>query len=176
MLIPKNTTIPTKKAETFTTAADDQPSVEVQVFQGERPMAEDNKKIGQFHLDGIPPAPRGTPQIEVGFDLDANGVLSVSAKNLGTQKQQTIRIEASSGMSKDEVGRMKRDAEVHADDEDKRRREYAEAKNVAETRIHTIEKTLAGAGPAVSAADRAPIDRATAKVREALGGRQTLRR
>ncbi|QEL16813.1 molecular chaperone DnaK [Limnoglobus roseus] len=169
VLIPKNTTIPTKKSQVFTTASDDQQAVEVEVFQGERPMSKDNKKIGQIHMEGIPPAPRGTPQIEVTFDLDANGVLSVSAKDLGTQKEHTIRIEASSGMSKAEVERMKQDAEQNAE-EDKRRREFAEAKNAAENRIHLVERTLAGAGTAVTASDRVPIDRATAKVREALGG------
>ena len=168
VMIPKNTTIPTKKSEVFTTAADNQPSVEVQVFQGERPMARDNKMIGNFHLDGIPPAPRQVPKVEVTFDLDANGVLSVSAKDLGTGKQQQIRIEGSSGLNKDEVERMKRDAELHAD-EDKRKREFADAKNDAENRIHLIEKSLKEAGDKVSEADKAPIDAAIRKVREALG-------
>jgi molecular chaperone DnaK len=172
VLIPKNTTIPTKKSEVFTTAADGQPSVEVQVFQGERPMAQDNKKIGQFHLDGIPPAPRGTPKIEVTFDLDANGVLSVSARDMGTGKQQQIRIEASSGMTKDEVERMKRDAELHAD-EDKKKREFAEAKNEAENRIHLIEKTMKEAGDKITEADKAPINAAIQKVKDAIG-RQDL--
>ena len=172
VLIPKNTTIPSRKSEVFTTAADGQPSVEVQVFQGERPMATDNKRIGQFHLDGIPPAPRGTPKIEVTFDLDANGVLSVSAKDMGSGKQQSIRIEGSSGLSKDEVERMKRDAELHAD-EDKKKREFAEVKNEAENRIHLIEKTLADAGDKVTDADKAPVTAAVQKVRDAIG-RQDL--
>jgi molecular chaperone DnaK len=132
-------------------------------------MAADNKRIGQFHLDGIPPAPRGTPKIEVSFDLDANGVLSVSAKDMGTGKQQSIRIEGSSGLNKDEVEKMKRDAELHAD-EDKRKREFADAKNEAENRIHLIEKTLKDAGDKVSEGDKAPIDKAIEKVREALKG------
>ena len=172
VMIPKNTTIPTKKTEVFTTAADGQPSVEVQVFQGERPMARDNKQIGTFHLDGIPPAPRGTPKVEVSFDLDANGVLSVSAKDLGTGKSQQIRIEASSGMTKEEVERMKRDAELHAD-EDKKKREFADAKNEAENRIHLIEKTMKDAGDKISDADKAPIEAAIQKVKDAIG-RQDL--
>jgi molecular chaperone DnaK len=168
VLIPKNTTIPTKKSEVFTTAADNQPSVEVVVCQGERPMARDNKLIGQFHLDGIPPAPRQVPKIEVTFDLDANGVLSVSAKDMGTGKQQSIRIEGSSGMSKDEVERMKRDAESHAE-EDRRKREFADAKNEAENRIHLIEKAFTEAGDKITESDKAPINAAITKVRDAIG-------
>ncbi len=168
VMIPRNTTIPKKASDKFTTAVDNQPSVEVQVFQGERPMAQDNKKIGTFHLDGLPPAPRQVPQIEVTFEIDANGVLSVSAKDLGTGKQQQIRIEGASGMSKDEVDKMKRDAELHAED-DKRKRELADAKNGAESRIHQIEKMLADAGDKVTEQDKAPINAAIAKVKEALG-------
>jgi molecular chaperone DnaK len=168
VMIPRNTTIPTKKFDKFTTAADNQPSVEVQVFQGERPMARDNKLIGTFHLDGIPPAPRQVPQIEVTFELDANGVLSVSAKDLGTGKQQQIRIEGSSGMTKDEVEKMKRDAELHAE-EDKQKRESAEAKNTAESRIHAVEKAMKEAGDKLSDSDKAPVNAAIQKVKDALG-------
>ena len=121
-LIPRNTTIPTRKSEMFSTAADNQTSVEVHVLQGERPMARDNRTLGRFHLDGIPPAPRGVPQIEVTFDIDANGIVNVSAKDLGTNKEQKITITASSGLSKDEVDRMMREAESHADEDKKRRR------------------------------------------------------
>src|SRR5437588_9670832 len=158
-MIQRNTAIPTKKSEKFTTAADNQPSVEVKVYQGERPMARDNKPIGTFHLDGIPPAPRGVPQIEVTFDIDANGVLNVSAKDLGTGKENTIRIEGSSGMSPDEIERMKRDAEAHAD-EDKRKRELIDERNKAETMIYTIEKSLKDAGDRVKESDKAPIQSA----------------
>jgi molecular chaperone DnaK len=168
VMIPRNTTIPKKASDKFTTAVDNQPSVEVQVFQGERPMAQDNKKIGTFHLDGIPPAPRQVPQIEVTFEIDANGVLSVSAKDLGTGKQQQIRIEGASGLSKDEVDKMKRDAELHAD-EDKQKRELADAKNAAETRIHQIEKMLGEAADKITDQDKAPINAAVGRVREALG-------
>ena len=168
VMIPRNTTIPKRASDKFTTAVDNQPSVEVQVFQGERPMAQDNKKIGTFHLDGLPPAPRQVPQVEVAFEIDANGVLSVSAKDLGTGKLQQIRIEGASGMNKEEVEKMKRDAELHAD-EDKQKREFADAKNAAEGRIHQIEKMFAEAGDKITDADKAPIEAAVAKVKEAVG-------
>lgn len=171
-MVPRNTTIPTRKPEVFTTAADNQPSVEVEVFQGERPMADDNKKIGSFHLDGITPAPARVPKIEVVFEIDANGVLSVTAKDMGTQKQQSIRIEGSSGMSKDEVEKMKRDAELHAD-EDKRKKEFADAKNEAENRIYAVEKAMNEAGDKIGESDKAPVNAAIQKVREAIG-RQDL--
>jgi molecular chaperone DnaK len=169
VLIPKNTTIPVKRSQVFTTAADNQPSVEVQVFQGERPMAQDNRKLGVFHLDGIPPAPRSVPQIEVTFDLDANGILNVTAKDQGTGKEVSRRIEQGSGMSKDEVERMKRDAEVHAD-EDKKKREFADAKVEAENKVFQVEKILREQGEKVSANDKAPIERAMEKVKEAVKG------
>src|SRR5207249_229507 len=168
-MIQRNTAIPTKKSEKFTTAADSQPSVEVKVYQGERPMARDNKPIGTFHLDGIPPAPRGVPQIEVTFDIDANGVLNVSAKDLGTGKENKIRIEGSSGMSQEEVERMRHEAETHAD-EDKRRRELVDARNKAENMIYTIEKTLKDSGDKIKESDRAPIQSAVEKLKQAASG------
>jgi molecular chaperone DnaK len=168
-MIPRNTTIPHKKSEKFTTAADNQPSVEVKVYQGERPMAKDNKAIGTFHLDGIPPAPRGTPQIEVTFDIDANGVLNVSAKDLGTGKENKIRIEGSSGLSADEIERMKRDAEIHAS-EDKRKRELADARNEADARINQIEKLLKDNADKIRDTDKAPILSAVEKLKQKASG------
>ncbi|MBI4132262.1 MAG: molecular chaperone DnaK [Candidatus Sungbacteria bacterium] len=144
-LIEKNTTIPTSKSQIFSTAADGQTSVEVHVLQGERPMAGDNKTLGRFILDGIPPAPRGMPQVEVTFDIDANGILSVKAKDKATSKEQSIRIEASTGLSKDEIEKLKRDAEAHAE-EDKKKREAVEARNIADAMVYTAEKALRDAG------------------------------
>merc|ERR1712093_219144 len=140
-LIDSNTTIPTNKSEVFSTAAENQPSVEIHVLQGERSMAKDNKTIGRFHLDGIPPAPRGVPQIEVSFDIDANGILNVSAKDKGTGKEQKIRIEASSGLSEDEIKKMKEEAEKHAE-EDKKIKDEADKVNAADGMIFQTEKQL----------------------------------
>ena len=168
-LIERNTTIPTKKSEIFSTAADNQPSVDIHVFQGERKMSRDNREIGNFHLDGIPPAPRGRPQIEVTFDLDANGILNVSAKDLGTGKEQKITITASSGLSKEEIERMRKDAEVHAA-EDAKRREDVEARNQAENICYQVEKTLSENADKIPADTKAPVEKAVADLKEALKG------
>jgi molecular chaperone DnaK len=166
-LIPRNTTIPTKKGETFSTAADSQTSVEVHVLQGERPMARDNRTLGRFHLSGLPPAPRGVPQIEVTFDIDANGIVNVSAKDQATQKEQKITITASSGLSKDEVDRMMREAESHAD-EDKKRKEEIETRNQADQAAYAAERMLKDAGEKLPATDRASIESAIGDLKQAI--------
>jgi molecular chaperone DnaK len=169
VLIPRNTTIPTKKSETFSTAADNQTSVEIHVLQGERPLARDNRTLGRFHLMGIAPAPRGMPQIEVTFDIDANGILNVSAKDMATGKQQQITITASSGLAKDEVERMVREAETHAAD-DARRREEIELRNQTDSLVYSTERTLAEHGAKVSSADRAAVEQALNEAKAALNG------
>ena len=171
-LIDRNTTIPTRKSEVFSTASDSQPSVEVHVLQGERQMARDNKSLGKFHLDGIPPAPRGVPQIEVTFDIDANGVVNVSAKDRATSKEQKITITGSSGLSKDEVDKMMKDAELHAE-EDRKRREQIETRNKAEQAAYQAERMLADAGDKLTDADKQPVTEAIAAVRTALEGDDT---
>jgi molecular chaperone DnaK len=168
-LIERNTTIPTKKSETFTTAADSQTSVEVHVLQGERPMARDNRTLGKFHLVGIPPAPRGVPQIEVTFDIDANGIVNVKAKDTATGKEQAITITASSGLTKDDIEKMVHEAEAHAD-EDKERRQEIEVKNQADSMAYSVERQLAEHGDKVPAADKTAIEDAIKEVREALNG------
>jgi molecular chaperone DnaK len=166
-LIQRNTTIPTRKSEVFSTAADSQSSVEVHVLQGERPMARDNRTLGRFHLDGIPLAPRGVPQIEVTFDIDANGIVNVSAKDKGTGKEQKITITASSGLKKEEVDRMMREAEAHAE-EDKRRKEEIEKRNQADQAVYAAEKMLKEMGDKVPASDKQAVEAAMADVKKAL--------
>jgi molecular chaperone DnaK len=166
-LIPRNTTIPTKKSERFTTAADSQPSVEVHVLQGERPMARDNRTLGRFHLDGIPPAPRGVPQIEVTFDIDANGILNVSAKDTATGKQQHIAITSSSGLSKEEIDKMVKEAEANAAD-DARHKQEIEVRNQTDSLVYSTERTLSEHGSKLAEADRKAIDDALAEAKEAL--------
>ncbi|HMK44098.1 MAG TPA: molecular chaperone DnaK, partial [Dissulfurispiraceae bacterium] len=165
-MIERNTTIPTKKSQIFSTAADNQPAVTVKVHQGEREMASDNKLLGVFELADIPPAPRGIPQIEVTFDIDANGIIHVSAKDMGTGKEQSIKITASSGLSKDEVEKMVKDAELHAE-EDKKRKELIEVKNTADTLIYSVEKSLKDYGDKITAEEKTQIEEALQKCRKA---------
>ncbi|MGH9255260.1 MAG: molecular chaperone DnaK [Vicinamibacterales bacterium] len=171
-LIPRNTTIPTRKSEVFSTAADSQTSVEVHVLQGERPLARDNRTLGRFQLVGNPPAPRGEPQIEVTFDIDANGIVNVSAKDMGTGKEQKITITASSGLSKDEVDRMKKDAESHAE-EDKKRREDIEIRNRADQSVYAAEKMLQDMGGKLAAADKAAVESAIESLKSAMSANDT---
>ncbi len=166
-LITRNTTIPTRKSEIFSTAADNQTSVEVHVLQGERPMARDNRTLGRFHLVGLPPAPRGVPQIEVTFDIDANGIVNVSAKDLGTQKEQKITITASSGLSKDEVDKMVSEASSHAE-EDKKRREEIETRNHADQAVYAAERLLKDTGDKLGASDRQAIESAMESLKSAI--------
>ena len=168
-LIEKNTTVPTKKSQIFSTAADNQPAVSIHVLQGEREMAQDNKTIGRFELSDIPPAPRGVPQIEVTFDLDANGILSVAAKDLGTGKHQSIKITASSGLTKEEIDRMTKDAELHAD-EDKRRKELVETRNSADALVHATEKSLKDLGDKVDAETKGNVEKEMENVKKVKDG------
>jgi molecular chaperone DnaK len=171
-LIPRNTTIPTRKSETFSTAADSQTSVEVHVLQGERPLARDNRTLGRFQLVGIPSAPRGVPQIEVTFDIDANGMVNVSAKDLGTGKEQKITITASSGLSKDEVDRMMKDADAHAE-EDRKRREEIETRNRADQAVYAAEKMTQEMGDKLGAADKAAVETAIQSLKTAMSANDT---
>lgn len=168
-LIEKNTTIPTRKSQTFSTATDNQPAVSIHVLQGEREMAGDNKTLGRFELVGIPPAPRGVPQVEVTFDIDGNGIVHVSAKDLGTGKEQSIKITASSGLSKDEIDRMVKDAESHSE-EDKKRKELVEVRNQLDSMVYQTEKTLADLGEKVSADDKGKINSAIEEAKKSLEG------
>jgi molecular chaperone DnaK len=166
-LIPRNTTIPTRKSEVFSTAADNQTSVEVHVLQGERPLARDNRTLGRFQLVGLPPAPRGIPQVEVTFDIDANGIVNVSAKDMGTGKEQKITITASSGLSKDEVDKMMKDAEAHAE-EDRKRREEIETRNKADQAVYGAEKMMQDMGAKLAASDKAAVEAGIEAVKSAL--------
>ncbi len=168
-LIEKNTTIPTKKSQVFSTAADNQPAVSIHVLQGERQMAGDNRTLGRFELVGIPPAPRGIPQIEVAFDIDANGIVHVNAKDLGTGKEQSIKITASSGLSESEIEKLVKDAEAHAE-EDKKRKELIEARNHADALVYSVEKNIKEFGDKVDASEKSKIEDAIAKVKKALEG------
>src|SRR5690606_36220508 len=165
-LIEANTTIPNKKSEVFSTASDNQPSVEIHILQGERPMASQNRTIGRFHLDGIPPAPRGVPQIEVTFDIDANGILHVSAKDKATGKEQKIRIEASSGLTDEEIARMKQEAEANAE-ADRKAKEEADKLNAADALIFSTEKQLSEYGDKIGADKKSPIEAGLKKLKDA---------
>jgi len=165
VLISKNTTVPTSKTQIFSTAADNQPSVEIHVLQGERSMSKDNKSLGRFMLDGFPSAPRGVPQIEVSFDIDANGILNVSAKDKATDKTQSIRIEGSCGVSEEEIEKMKKEAEIHAS-QDKEKKELIETKNVADTLVYSSEKTLKEAGDNVSEEDKKNAEEKIAELKK----------
>ena len=171
-LIERNTTIPAERKNTFSTAADSQTAVTVRVFQGERKMATQNRLLGEFNLEGIPPAPRGVPQIEVKFDIDQNGILNVSARDVGTGKQASVKIEQSSGLSKDEIERMRRDAEEHAED-DKRQFELAEARNKAQNLIYQLEKQMTENKEKLTDNDREPLNKAIEKVRAAAATTET---
>src|SRR3984957_18683116 len=169
VLIPRNTTIPTRKSEVFSTAADNQPSVEIHVMQGERKMAPDNRTLGKFHLMGIPPAPRGMPQVEMTFDIDANGILNVSAKDRATNKEQKITITASTGLSKEEAEKMRSDAEAHAED-DKKKLAEIEARNILDNRVYQVEKLIADNRDKLSESDTKPVEEAVAAAKTALAG------
>jgi molecular chaperone DnaK len=168
-LIEKNTTIPTKKSQVFSTAADNQPAVSIHVLQGEREMAGGNKTLGRFELVGIPAAPRGVPQIEVAFDIDANGIVNVSAKDLATNKEQSIKITASSGLSEEEIDKLVKDAELHAE-EDKKKKELVEARNAADSLVYTTEKSLKDLGDKVDAETKANVESAVADLKKAMEG------
>jgi molecular chaperone DnaK len=168
-LIEKNTTIPTKKSQTFSTAADSQPAVSIHVLQGEREMAAGNKTLGRFELVGIPPAPRGVPQIEVTFDIDANGIVNVSAKDMATSKEQSIQITASSGLSQEEIDRLIKDAELHVD-EDKKKKVLVEARNTADAMIYSTEKSIKELGDKVDAGTKTKVEAATESLRKAMEG------
>jgi molecular chaperone DnaK len=168
-LIEKNTTIPTRKSQIISTAADNQPAVSIHVLQGERSMAQDNRTLGRFELVGLPPAPRGLPQIEVTFDIDANGIVHVSAKDLGTGKEQSIKITASSGLSESEIDNLVKEAEAHSE-EDKKRKELIEARNHADSFVYSVEKNVKEFGDKIDASERARIEEAIEKLKKAIEG------